>query len=246
MCIRDSNTAKRLGGWYSAFRGNGAVPGFQFKTRENADAFLKFLGGDVADAKEAVQERRDSYADDKKQSAVERLTEMADRLEESAAEDLGRERKVNTNRRAGMAARAESAARSQEALAKTMRNIAGAIQSCAAKMLDKVRQKTQVELLRDIVRTAKDDEIRAKYPAYIDQERHKGEQPTADTAEYAGWPSYTLFRSDLANLGRKLIETEGTKKIGQQILKVADDVTDAYKDFAKKNLLVLQLSLIHI
>lgn len=38
-------TAKKLGGWYSSFRGNGAVPGFQFKTRENAQAFLKFLGG---------------------------------------------------------------------------------------------------------------------------------------------------------------------------------------------------------
>jgi hypothetical protein len=33
--------AKKLGGWYSSFKGNGAVPGFQFKTKESAEAFQK-------------------------------------------------------------------------------------------------------------------------------------------------------------------------------------------------------------
>lgn len=36
--------AKTGGGWYSAFRGNGAVPGFQFKTREGAEAFMRHHG----------------------------------------------------------------------------------------------------------------------------------------------------------------------------------------------------------
>ena len=40
-------TSKRLGGYYPSFRGAGAVSGFQFKTSENADAFLKFIGGNV-------------------------------------------------------------------------------------------------------------------------------------------------------------------------------------------------------
>ncbi|MFA7290879.1 MAG: LPD38 domain-containing protein [Rhodocyclaceae bacterium] len=229
-------TAKRLGGWYSSFRGNGAVPGFQFKTMENAQAFLKFIGGDVSEAKEVVQERRDAYADDRSQSAVERLNEMAERLEESADASMSQDRKANTARRARFAASAEAAASSQQALAKTMRNIAGAIESGTAKFLDKVRQKVQVELLQDFVRTAKDDELRAKYPSYGDQEKHKSEPATSATAEHAVWPSYTMYRSDLANLGRKLIEVEGTKKIGLQILKVADDVSDAYLAFAKANL----------
>ena len=40
-------TAKQLSGWYSSYRAGGAVPGFQFKTRENADAFLAFIGGNA-------------------------------------------------------------------------------------------------------------------------------------------------------------------------------------------------------
>ena len=43
-------SAKRLGGNYSSYRGNGAVPGFQFRTRESADAFSKLVAGDAEDA----------------------------------------------------------------------------------------------------------------------------------------------------------------------------------------------------
>lgn len=228
--------AKKLGGWYSSFRGNGAVPGFQFKTRENADAFLSFLGGDVQPAQEMVKERRDAFTDDRSQSAVERLTEMADRLEEKADESLGRERKANTDRRARFAASAEAAANGEKALAKTMRNIAKAIESGSAKFLDRVRQKAQVEMLRSVLNTAQGEKIRAKYPTYLEQERHKGEAPNGETADYARWPSFTAFRSDLASLGRELSQIDGAKKIGKQLLAVADDVTDAYKKFAKENL----------
>ncbi|TXH15579.1 MAG: hypothetical protein E6R03_06960, partial [Hyphomicrobiaceae bacterium] len=228
--------AKKLGGWYSSFRGNGAVPGFQFKTRENADAFLQFLGGDVQPAQEMVKERRDAFADDRSQSAVERLNEMAERLEEKADESLGRERKANTNRRARFAASAEAAANAEKALAKTMRNIAKAIDGGNAKFLDRVRQKAQVEMLRSVLNTAQGEKIRAKYPTYLEQERHKGEAPNGETADYARWPSFTAFRSDLASLGRELSQIDGAKQIGKRLLSVADDVTDAYQKFAKENL----------
>jgi predicted small secreted protein len=84
--------AKRMGGWYSSFRGKGAVPGFQFKRREDAEAFLKLAGGDVTAAKDQVAQRRDAFADDKSQSAVERLTEMADRMEQDADAEASRDR----------------------------------------------------------------------------------------------------------------------------------------------------------
>lgn len=229
-------TAKRLGGWYSSYRGGGAVPGFQFKTRENADAFLQFIGGDAEQAKEAVQTRRDAFDDDRSQTAVERLTEMADKLDERADESLGRERKANTQRRARFAASAEAAANSEKAMAQTMRNIAKAIEEGRAKFLDLVRQKVQIEMLQGIVTTAQYEKLRTLYPSYAEQEKHRGEKPTAETADYVTFPTYTAFRSDLASLGRALLETEGTNKLGQRIMKVADDVTDAYLKFAKENL----------
>lgn len=228
--------AKRLGGWYSSFRGNGAVPGFQFKTRENADAFLQYLGGNTVAAKEVIAERRDAFADDRSQSAVERLTEMADRLDERADEALFYDRKTNTARRARFAASAEAAANADKALAQTMRNIAKAIADGTAKFLDRVRQKTQVEMLRSVIHSAKYDELKAKYPSYADQERHKGEPATAETADYAKWPTFSAYRSDLAKLARELMQIDGAKQLGQKLLKVADDVTAEYQKFAKENL----------
>ena len=227
--------AKRMGGNYSSYRGGGAIPGFQFRTRDAADAFLKLAGGDTAAAQTVAVERRDSFQDDRSQSASERLTEMADRLEERADESLGRERNANTARRASFAASAEASAQSDKALAKTMRNIADAITGGAAKFLDRVRQKAQVEMMQGYVRSAKDAELRAKHESYHEQEKHKGERPTGETADYAEFPTFTAYRSDLASLGRQLLEVDGTKRLGEQIMKVADDVSDAYLAFAKDN-----------
>lgn len=232
-----NTTAKRLGGWYSSFRGSGAVPGFQFKTRENADAFLSFIGGNAERAQEAVQARRDAFADDKSQSAVERLNEMAERMEERADESLGRERKENTDRRARMAANAEAAANSEKAMATTMRRIAAAISDGTAQFLDHVRQKAQIEYLTSALRSAQYKELRAKYDSYSEQEKHRGDPVTAETADYAEFPQYTMMRSDLANLARQMIVLPNMKMLGQRVLKAADDTSDAYTRFAKEHLL---------
>lgn len=229
--------AKKLGGWYSSFRGNGAVSGFQFKNREGAEAFVKYLGGEIEDAQEVAQARRDSFADDRSQTAVERLREMSDRLGEQADASLSQERKANTERRARMAASAEASANADKAMAHTMRNIADGIDTGTARFLDKVRQKVQVEMLASMVRTAHYDEIAKRFSSYVDQLAHRGEPPTAGTADYVRFPEFTAYRSDLARLGRELVQIDGGKLIGQRILKVADDISDVYRKFAKENLL---------
>ena len=226
--------AKRIGGYYSSYRGGGAIPGFQFTTREQAQAFVTLAGGDNTAAVEAAKERRDAYADDRSQSAAERLAEMADRMEADAEESLGLERKANTARRARFAAAAEAGARNLQAMAKTMRNVSQALASGRAKFLDRIRTRTQVELLQTYVATAKGDQLRAKYPTYAEQEKRKGEPPDAETADYAEFPTFTAFRSDLASLGRQLQEVEGTKKLGDQIMRVADDVSDAFTAWTKE------------
>ena len=229
--------AKKLGGWYSAFKGNGAIPGFQFKDRESAEAFQKYVSGnDTQAVQDQAKARRDAFADDRSQTAVERLNEMADSLEEKADASLGQERKANTARRARFAASAEAAASAEKAMAQTMRNIANAISDGTVKFLDRIRQKVQIETLQGFVTTAQYEKLRKLYPSYSDYERHQGERPNAETADYVEFPSYTAYRSDLAGLGRALLENEGTKKLGQKIMKVADDVSGAYLKFAKENL----------
>jgi hypothetical protein len=228
--------AKRIGGYYSSYRGAGAVPGFQFTDRAQAEAFVKLAQGDNADAQTAAQANRDAFEDDRSQTAVQRLTEMADRLEDMADASLNQDRKQNTDKRARQAASAEAAANAEKAMAKTMRNIAAAISNGTAKFLDRVRQKTQVSLLQGVIATAKSDELRAKYASYSERERHKGEPPSAETADFADFPTYTASRSNLATLARQLLEVDGAKLLGQRLLKEADDVSDAYTAFAKENL----------
>ena len=232
-----NSSAKRMGGSYSSYRGNGAIPGFQFRTREAAEAFRKLVAGDTEAAQEVAQARRDAFEDDRSQSAVERLRTMAAALNERAEEELGRDRKVNTSRRARMASAAEAAANANKALAGTMENIADAIEAGKAKFLDLVRQKVQVEFLGAELRNAKDAQIRAKYPSYADQVKHQGQPIDDETVDYSDYPTYGGMRSDLAGIARQMIEVDGLKNLGQRLLKVADDVSDAYVEWAKNNLL---------
>lgn len=230
------SSAKKLGGYYSRFRGNGAVPGFQFTERQQAEAFLKLAQGDKAEAQEAAKARRDAFEDDRSQTAVQRLNEMADRLDEDADASLNAARKVNTAKRVQQAAAADAAAYANKALAKTMRNIARAIKDGSATFLDRVREKKQVEQLRDDLRMAKWEEDKTKYPEWEQREKHSEESATSRTVEYAAFPHYRLYRSGWAELGRKLMETDGTRNLGKKILSVADDVTQSYLEFARSHL----------
>lgn len=228
--------ARSLGGNYSSYRGNGAIPGWQFRSEESAKAFKALVAGDATAAKDVMQARRDAFSDDRSQTAVERLTEMADKLDEGADASLGQSRKENTQRRAGQAANAVATANYQKAISATMRNLAAAITEGKAKFLDRVRQKVQVEMLDRFVRQAQLAELRSKYSEYSVQERHKGEAPTRETIAHAKFPQYTAYRSDLAALGRQMQSHEGLKLIGNRILSVADDVSNEYAKFAKENL----------
>ncbi|WP_260675334.1 PLxRFG domain-containing protein [Comamonas aquatica] len=230
-------SAKRMGGSYSSYRGNGAVPGFQFRSREAAEAFQKLVAGDTGAAQEVAQARRDAFEDDKSQTAVERLRAMAEALDERATEALGADRKVNTARRARFAASADAAARAQQALAGTMRNVAQAIDSGAAKFLDGVRQRVQVEYLMAQLRAAKSNQLQAKYPDYGERIKRQGEPMDAETVDFAQFPRFEMFRSDLASLARQLLEIDGGKKLGASLEKLADDVSEAYIAWAKENLL---------
>jgi hypothetical protein len=230
-------TSKQLGGYYSRYTGGGAVPGFQFTDKDSALSFLAYVsGGDTGAVSEQIQTNRDAFADDKSQTAAERLTEMADRIEGMADEALTQDRKTNTHRRAEQANRAESAARSNQATAKTMRRIAASLDSGSAVFLDRVRTRTQIDMMAQILSSARAAELRALYPSYVDQQKHEGTPPTIATADHAVFPGYTLHRSELANLARKMISTDGFKQDGTKLLKIADDVTPAYLKWARENL----------
>ncbi|WP_315128084.1 PLxRFG domain-containing protein [Comamonas antarctica] len=231
-----NTSARRLGGSYSSFRGNGAIPGFQFRARESAEAFQQLVAGETAAAQGVAQARRDAFEDDRSQTAVERLRTMADAIDAGADEQLSVERKTNTARRARMAGAAEEAARGSKAYAGTMRNLADAIEAGKAPFLDGVRTKTQLTQLQQALGAAKAKQLHAKYGSWAAAEEHKHDPIDAQTVDFAEFPRFSMFRSDLAGLARQLLELDGGKKLGAGLSKVADDVTDAYTDWAKANL----------
>ncbi|UUC95582.1 PLxRFG domain-containing protein [Comamonas sp. C11] len=232
-----NSSAKRLGGSYSSYRGNGAVPGFQFRSRDAAEAFQKLVAGDTEQAQDLANQRRDAFEDDKSQTTVERLRAMAEALDQSADEQLGADRKTNTARRARMANAAEDAARGSKAYAGTMRNLADAIEAGQVQFLDGVRTKTQLSQLLQALGSAKVQQLMAKHGSWAAVEENKHAPMDAQTVDFAEFPRFTMYRSDLAGLARQLQEIEGGKKMGAALARLADDVTEAYTSWAKDNLL---------
>jgi phospholipid N-methyltransferase len=221
--------AKKLGGWYSSFKGNGAVPGFQFKTKEAAEAFQKLTSeGDTEAVKEIALERRQGNREAKKNAAAERLAEMADRMEESAQQRLSADRLTNTARRARMAASAEAQAAADERMAKTLRAISDAIEGGTATNLAGIRTRAQVEELDSILTRAKYDAIRAEGKNFEDE---KDRAPVESDVNHAQYPRYTGYRSNFAELARSVIaRVPGAKMAGERLLKGTDDSKDYARD----------------
>lgn len=178
--------AKMLGGYYSSFRGAGAVPGFQFKTKEAADQFMALKEGDVSRATTLKERQAES-----KQTAAERLREMAEKIEEKANESLNRDRLANTVRRARMAASAEESARSELAFAETMKNLAEAIASGQAKHLDGIKAQTHIQLLNSLLNKARLKANEGKITndmSYSERESIRGRAPELSDIEFAEYP----------------------------------------------------------
>lgn len=209
-----NSKAKHLGGWYSSFRGNGAVPGFQFKEKSAAEKFMSLKEGDVSQTEEVLEKKEES-----KTNAAERLLEMADDLEAKANESLNKDRLANTVRRARMADSAEKQARRDIAFAKTMRNLAKAIQSGEAKHLDGVRAKTHIETLDRLLRQAKYDAARAEENANRDNSKIWNRQPELSDMDFVQYPFPSIYSSHLNDIIRSLSSIGGGKLIAQRLQK---------------------------
>lgn len=220
--------ARRLGGGYSSYARDGAVPGFQFRTRDQAEQFRQVVGGETV----AGEDRLAAKTEAKQQTAVERLRELADGLDERAQESLSRDRLENTSRRARFAAAAEAEARDMQALATTMRNIAQSIEDGKAKYLDRVRQKAQVEFLRQMLRRARNESLN-KLP-YAEREKQEGRAATVDDVDNAQYPKYRMWRSELLNLARRVVTRPGFKMLGESLIKEFDTKTANYLKWATK------------
>jgi|GEM_PF-1063909 len=204
--------AKQLGGWYSSYRANGAVPGFQFKEQSSAESFMALKEGDVSKA-DRVQDRQESV----KQNAAANLAEMAAALEEKANASLNQDRKTHTHRMARMAGSAEAAARADVAMAQTMRNLSAAIESGEATHLDGVRAKTHIEALDQALRAAKREYERANNISYAQSQEREVSLEDIQNAKY---PYPSVHESHVRELFTFLERKSGGKQDAARLRKL--------------------------
>lgn len=158
-----SKVAKSLGGYYSSFRKTGAVPGFQFKSREAAERFRSHQAGESATGTAAPVEgpavgpgaegpEHAPVAKPAKTNAS-KLRDQADKIEAKAEEEGSRDRKTNTHKRAQEAAHALKRAERERTLGVTMRNLADAQEEGGLQHLNEVSTRTHVEALETALRS---------------------------------------------------------------------------------------------
>ncbi|MEH8123985.1 LPD38 domain-containing protein [Aeromonas veronii] len=143
--------AKTLGGWYSSFRGKGAVPGFQFKSEEKATEFRAWLGGEVGGASPEVapDQSTDSEAQPAgKSKQVEALRNRAASARAKAEAVFNADRKENTARRASMAANARANAERDLRFAGLLEAIATGIEGGEITYLRNLANGAQLEELQ--------------------------------------------------------------------------------------------------
>lgn len=234
-----NSNAKKLGGYYSRYTGNGAIAGFVFKSEESANAFAKLVGGDSTDAQNVAKNQADVMQDDKTQSTVERLRAMSESLSEKANESLNRDRTVNTHRRAGMAARAEREANNQIALADTMKRIADNIEAGQVKFLGGIRAKSHIVQLESLLNSG-------SYLQWQYANKNNPQDPvlkevsdasypiSKDTASYVAYPDFKLYMSHWLDLARELDKLKGGVSLAKSIRRTFSE-NPAYIDWLTEN-----------
>jgi len=207
--FQDLNSrAKQLGGYYSSYKGNGAIPGFTFERKEAADLFIQIKDGDI----NAIELRKAINAE-RTQERAENLQAKAESINDKATEELNKERKDNTARRARMASNAEQRAAADIVFSITLNKIAEGIQAGTVKHLEKLTTIAQLEELENILSRCKWDYIRERKIKEGDFEF------TPDVIEYAKFPYPVLYKSNVISTLNKLQYDNGKKLAAARMIK---------------------------
>lgn len=206
--------AQALGGRYSFYKRDGAIPGFQFTSEESAKKFMQLKDGDV----NLEDEIADKYAK-KQDKRVAKLLSLADRWEAKGQEKLSQERKTNTARRARMAASAEEDAAGLIWFAKVVRNIATGIESGEIKYLVNLDSAAQLADLKQLLGSSYWRRIRT-----VDYNGSEN-RPARDLEEdlqFVEYPVPCLHRERMQGILSKLKNTKGAVMAVRRLQKKFD------------------------
>ena len=217
-----SNKAKRLSGWYSSFTKNGAIAGFQFKEKEQAEKFMGLQEGDVSNLDKVIERK-----EERKEGTAVKLRELGEKTIAKAEEELGRERLTNTNKRARQASSSDESSYKSKRIGETMINISDAIASGEAKHLEGIKSKSHIELLDSMVSRAKYREVQKKLTSQHDRDRMRGEPATIETVNHFEGGYYpNFYKGNLSTLLREVEGKDGFKLLANRWQKKIKGVKD--------------------
>jgi phospholipid N-methyltransferase len=202
--------AKSLGGWYSSFRGNGAVPGFQFKDEASAKAFVGVKDGDV-DTKELLWQRQEKAGE--RRSVV--LQSKGQALIDEGEELLAVERKDNTARRARMASNAEQNAVALIELGKIMIAVGQGMEAGTVNHLEYVSNITEMDQLFTLISQAQ-WRMRQELKMKTDDDLPY----TPAIADHVKYPYPHLYPDHVESLLIKMRDVSGKRMAAERMLKL--------------------------
>jgi hypothetical protein len=207
-----SRKASMFDGWWSSYVPEQA--GFQFKTEEAARQFMALAGGrvDRANILTAREER-------KTEAAVETLRTKAETLAGGAEEDLARDRKTNTARRAEMAAAIEARARGEIATAEMLDQVADGIEKGTVMFLKTLRHYADLETLLRLLRDSQRNRAKAE-----GRDRHQAEDaaPALEDTLYAEMPWPSLCVETLMGVAQPLKARRGCLLASRRIIRLCN------------------------
>ena len=211
--------AKGLGGYYSKYS---SARGFVFPTAEARDEFIaQNAAGDAGEASDPKPQK-----DKRKQKRDELRERLASHIDK-ANEELNRDRRTNTARRARMARYATDDAYSRIEYAQTQERILNAIDEGRAEHLQEITTLADLSMLNSIVNRIKhEDEMqRLRAPGNTKSyEQHRDEvfsKPVTQSALELNpfYPDrFGLWDSDLKTLRSYLTRSDGTARRGARFV----------------------------
>jgi predicted RNA methylase len=150
-------------------------------------------------------------------TAASKLRNIAESMQGKSQAEQARDRLTNTPKRAREAAGSINNALNQEALAKTMMNIADAHERGETKALAQITNRAQIETLDNLVSRAKYTADRKNNVSYADQQKQQGRPITEDDIKHVEYPEASIHQDNYAKLIGKLNSVRGGKTIAKGI-----------------------------
>lgn len=197
---------KQLGGYYSSYSRDNAIPGYQFKTEDSAKSFMSLIAGNDQE-KQSIE----------KASPADKLLDMAAKMLLDGEASLNQDRRTNTHRQASQAGYAEQNARELIEQANTIKNLAIAIDQGQTKYLNKVQYRVDVQTLNQQLRKGMFERIRNER----DEIRYGKEDKTVKYSDIAlcTFPYMYLDRSVSQYFIDNLRKIEGCTMLAKSLVK---------------------------